>query len=854
MLIGRAAGLGALAVICAALFLAILPAEIQAQATVEKKVESKPQAADGQRRVTARWAIVYSPDGQTAAVASGMRKSHNTGEISLREVTTGREVALVKRDLGVRSVAFSADGKLLAFGDFDGFSGLVDPAAGKLLHTFPQRPKPVYAVAFAPDGKLLAAACLDGTLTLWNVEQQTEHTTLNLTDPVTAVAISLDGRTLAAATWQGKVQLWDLPSLQPKHTLEGSVAPQAAMRIVEAIAFSNDSKQLVTGSWDTTMRLWDVEKGTIVREFTGVEWSINSIAFAPDGKTIATGESRPEAGIRFWDPAHSQWKWQLGAYSNTERHTFRVFGLAFSPDSRRLASASWDGSARVWDLESRKHAVLLIPRNDFNGARVNPPPTPVPVPVAVEVRREFKIRVMDSQKEPVAGAKVSLKSFTLASRRNGLFPDGLIGPITSDAQGIAQIVIPEKSDTPELQRLQEAVKGGIKTIEMQIEHPQHPAVRLPVDVDIARIELPDEAVLEIRAHREGETQPIGNLQLLFNPMWTPAFSSRSERDGVLVLHGVDLKSERSVRWLRVAHFPEQGPALFSELKDLSQGEGNPQKLEYTLRPGVRVEGRLPDQVPRPVKNGKVVGVLVRSEGNNVAKRWWVNLAAEIAPDGTFVFESLPAGEMLQMLAVCDGWTSLPATLEEITAYATEHGFKFSRYPEMTRMTVLPQLQRLEGKVVQPVLAMERNVSCEVRVVEEDGRPVADARVTFNLSHQFYNHGGNVLGRGVNGLDPRQIQMMNGEIPFPVAEVPPNPYSQTTNAAGVVAFSNLPVGRGPMDFRFTVNRDRPASEAANAGTTAYAPAPASDPRTVTIFPGTAGSVTVRFPPMPPKNSP
>lgn len=115
---------------------------------------------------------------------------------------------------------------------------------------------------------------------------------------------------------------------------------------VDSVAFSPDGKTLASGSWDNTIRLWDVASGKpIGQPFTGHESSVKTIAVSPDGKTLASGSS--DKTIRLWDMATGR---QIGP--PLTGHTSHVHSIAFSPDGITLASGGWDNTVRLWDVAS----------------------------------------------------------------------------------------------------------------------------------------------------------------------------------------------------------------------------------------------------------------------------------------------------------------------------------------------------------------------------------------------------------------------------------------------------------------------------------------------------------------------
>ena len=174
--------------------------------------------------------------------------------------------------------------------------------------------------------------------------------------------------------------------------------------------------------------------------------------------------------------------------------------------------------------------------------------------------------------------------------------------------------------------------------------------------------------------REQET---GLLTHLYPVLAGAAFASEvadwSERDGVLTISRLDLTGEHAFGLLRVAEFPEKGPLLFSDLVDLKKHVEDPITLDLALKPGVRVKGRLNAQVPRPIKNGRVVAG-IQTGHNDYGNKWMWHAMATIAADGTFLFESLPPDENLQLIALCDGWVSTSPTRAEVMKYAEANQF------------------------------------------------------------------------------------------------------------------------------------------------------------------------------------
>jgi dipeptidyl aminopeptidase/acylaminoacyl peptidase len=120
---------------------------------------------------------------------------------------------------------------------------------------------------------------------------------------------------------------------------------------VWSVAFSPDGRTLATGSWDTTARLWDVETGKETAALRGHEGWVASVAFSPDGRTLATGSS--DSTARLWDVETGK------EIAVLRGHEGWVASVAFSADGRTLATGSLDSTARLWDVETGKEIAAL---------------------------------------------------------------------------------------------------------------------------------------------------------------------------------------------------------------------------------------------------------------------------------------------------------------------------------------------------------------------------------------------------------------------------------------------------------------------------------------------------------------
>jgi WD40 repeat protein len=298
--------------------------------------------------------VVFSPDGRTLAAGS------DDGTVSLWNVATDRLRGVAFRGTPVNSVAFSPDGKTLAAGSDDGTVRLWDVEHHRLLGPVLTTPGKVASVAFDPDGRIVALGSSDGAVFLLQVTSPRELGT-PLLNPraVRSVAFSPNGRTIVSGSDDGTVRLWNVATHQPLGVLR---TPRGAAHGIAIVMFSPDGKLVASGSADGTLRLLDVATrsqrwvlpiGQSTDPLLPPQVPVDSVAFSPDGKTLAA----IGGAIGLWNVTTHK---QVGAW-----RAGNVTSFAFSPDGRTLASGDDARTVRLWDVVShRQVGAPLIGHNE----------------------------------------------------------------------------------------------------------------------------------------------------------------------------------------------------------------------------------------------------------------------------------------------------------------------------------------------------------------------------------------------------------------------------------------------------------------------------------------------------------
>ena len=321
--------------------------------------------------------VVFSPDGKHVA-ASG-----STATI-VWDAYSGRQILRLAHSglLGDRPyfrAQWSPNGRFIACSP----EGIWDATTGVAQTPLNNKPDGNryrnFKVAFTTDSNLLATT--DHVfIKTFNMTTKQLVNNFRLPDRGTCVAISPDNKLIAAGSgtdfrnMSGAVKLWHLES-----GADGVALEEAFFLSVWDVAFSPDGTRLAAAIGDYHERavpgevvVWDVQTGVALHRFRGHRSCVWAVAFSPDGKRLtsasgpwreARGAGKVEHGSRLISLS-DQWKntgsnglgevkmWDMATGQEVctfPGHTGTVFGVAFSPCGRRLATGSADGTVKIWD-------------------------------------------------------------------------------------------------------------------------------------------------------------------------------------------------------------------------------------------------------------------------------------------------------------------------------------------------------------------------------------------------------------------------------------------------------------------------------------------------------------------------
>ena len=299
------------------------------------------------------WSAALSSDGKTLALGVA------TGKAILYDLATDRvRFEVGSYQAGVYSVALSPDGKMLATaGVRDCGVRLWDAHTGQQRLVLIEEDPITPSVAFSPDGKMLIT--VGSRMRQWDVRTGEKKQMLaKIEDGLPTLAVAPDGRAIAVAGVRGtsRVRLFDPQGVRQPVSLPGGDWGACSL------AYSPDGQRLALGTFEGAIRIIDLKTSKDLHPGAGHRAPLTGIAFAPDGKMLATAGGRT---VCLWDPVRATARLEL-------EHPDGAFSVAFSADGRVVASGGGGDTERricLWKAQLGEQLELISYRPTLENVR-----------------------------------------------------------------------------------------------------------------------------------------------------------------------------------------------------------------------------------------------------------------------------------------------------------------------------------------------------------------------------------------------------------------------------------------------------------------------------------------------------
>jgi WD40 repeat protein/DNA-binding SARP family transcriptional activator/tRNA A-37 threonylcarbamoyl transferase component Bud32 len=301
--------------------------------------------------------FLYNKNGLELAVLS----SDESGEATINAWDTTSGVPTLNVTLRISpadwwEASLSPDFALLAVVYETGETVLWDTAQARPVVSFPAHGTRVWEARFNDDGTRLLVYSADGAVRIWDVPGSVigngpaAVTSFSVGEDaqVTASAFSDDGTRVALGFSRSQLQIWELSSVPVlRHSLEANQA-----NIFESLDFNGDGSLLAGATLDATVTVWETGEGRPLYKLVGHTSKVSEVVFSPDGRTLATASS--DGSARIWDAAPV-----AGGEMSHFATEGNIWDLELSPDGQLLAVGGLSGPAALLDAKTGERLLEL---------------------------------------------------------------------------------------------------------------------------------------------------------------------------------------------------------------------------------------------------------------------------------------------------------------------------------------------------------------------------------------------------------------------------------------------------------------------------------------------------------------
>ncbi|XP_014663532.1 PREDICTED: F-box-like/WD repeat-containing protein TBL1XR1 [Priapulus caudatus] len=246
----------------------------------------------------------------------------------------------------VTSLDWNCDGTYLATGSYDGFARIWT-TDGRLFSTLGQHKGPIFALKWNREGNHILSAGVDKTTIIWDASSGkcTQQFAFH-----NAPALDVDWQSndsFASCSTDERIHVCKLGVDKPIKTFQGHTNE------VNAIKWDPQGVLLASCSDDMTLKIWNMKQDSCVHDLQAHQKEIYTIKWSPTGPgtnnpnmSLVLASASFDSTVRLWDVERGHCKHTL------TKHQEPVYSVAFSPDGKYLASGSFDKCVYIWSVQN----------------------------------------------------------------------------------------------------------------------------------------------------------------------------------------------------------------------------------------------------------------------------------------------------------------------------------------------------------------------------------------------------------------------------------------------------------------------------------------------------------------------
>jgi WD40 repeat protein len=300
-------------------------------------------------------AVAFSPKGEILAVAG-----HN--EVVLHSADGATLLARLPCDAPrIEAIAFSPDGKILAAaGGAPAQFGLIqfwEVESRKVLGSYRPANDSLFGLSISPDNTLAAFGCADKVARAVKIADGSQTLKFdNHADWVLCTVFTVDGKRLLTGSRDRAMKLVDLAHGQFIDDINKLLDP------VSSFARHPKTDVVTYGSFTGSLRSYKISDNqnrtaanndtNLVKEFERQPGPVRSIAYSPDGNTLAVASGATDVRLYKTDGTRT---------GQLDGHKGPIYTLAFQPDGKRIVTAGFEGEVRIFDYPSGKVVKSFVP-------------------------------------------------------------------------------------------------------------------------------------------------------------------------------------------------------------------------------------------------------------------------------------------------------------------------------------------------------------------------------------------------------------------------------------------------------------------------------------------------------------